>query len=43
VSTEDAGEGLRIRARLSEASAGRLREFVTGQAVGGTMVGDERP
>ncbi|CAB4687947.1 unannotated protein [freshwater metagenome] len=28
VSIEEAETGLRIRARLSEASAGRLREFV---------------
>lgn len=38
VSTEDAGNGLRIRARLSEVSAGRLREFVVSPVAGGTMV-----
>ena len=37
VSTEDAGNGLRIRARLSEVSAGRLREFVVSPVPGGTM------
>jgi len=34
VSIEEAETGLRIRARLSEASAGRLREFVVGVAHG---------
>lgn len=34
VSIEEAETGLRIRARLSEASAGRLREFVAGVANG---------
>lgn len=34
VSIEEAESGLRIRARLSEASAGRLREFVVGVANG---------
>ena len=43
VSTEDAGNGLRIRARLSDVSAGRLREFVVDTPDGGTMVGDDRP
>ena len=37
VSTEDAGTGLRVRARLSEASAGRLREFVVAPGAGVTM------
>ena len=35
VSIEEAETGLRIRARLSEASAGRLREFVVSTANGG--------
>ena len=43
VSTEDAGNGLRIRARLSDVSAGRLREFVVDPVPGGTMGGDDRP
>ena len=43
VSTEDAGNGLRVRARLSQASAGRLREFVVDGADGGRMAVDERP
>ena len=43
VSTEDAGNGLRVRARLSQASAGRLREFVVDGADGGRMTVDERP
>ena len=43
VSTEDAGNGLRIRARLSDVSVGRLREFVVDTPDGGTMGGDDRP
>lgn len=35
VSIEEAESGLRIRARLSEASAGRLREFVVSTSNGG--------
>ncbi|MEY4366528.1 MAG: hypothetical protein RLZZ305_1872 [Actinomycetota bacterium] len=42
VSTEDAGNGLRVRARLSQASAGRLREFVVDGADGARMAVDER-
>ncbi|MEY2967356.1 MAG: GTPase HflX, partial [Actinomycetota bacterium] len=34
VSIEEAPDGLRIRARLSEASEGRLREFVVGASGG---------
>ena len=43
VSTEDGGIGLRIRARLSEVSVGRLREFVVEPSAGGTMGGNDRP
>ena len=43
VSTEDAGDGLRVRARLSAASAGRLREFVVDGARSARMADDERP
>ena len=37
VSIEEADEGLRIRARLSQASAGRLREFVVDTMHGGNL------
>ena len=37
VSIEETETGLRIRARLSEASAGRLREFVVGAGNGGDL------
>ena len=37
VSIEEADNGLRIRARLSEASVGRLREFVVGVGNGGDL------
>jgi GTP-binding protein HflX len=37
VSIEEAETGLRIRARLSEASVGRLREFVVSVADGGNL------
>lgn len=37
VSIEEADTGLRIRARLSEASVGRLREFVVSVADGGNL------
>ncbi len=37
VSIEEADSGLRIRARLSEASAGRLREFVVDTTHGGNL------
>jgi GTP-binding protein HflX len=39
VSIEEADNGLRIRARLSQASAGRLREFVVGATHGGNLNG----
>ena len=37
VSIEEADTGLRIRARLSQASAGRLREFVVDTSHGGNL------
>ena len=43
VSTEDAGEGMRIRARLSEVSVGRLREFVVNPGGAATMDDHDRP
>ena len=43
VSTEDAGEGMRIRARLSEVSVGRLREFVVAPGGAATMDHHDRP
>ncbi len=40
VSTTESSEGMRVRARLSEASAGRLAEFATDDAVWPTNDGD---
>jgi hypothetical protein len=37
VSIEEADTGLRIRARLSQASVGRLREFVVDTSHGGNL------